>query len=194
MTRTLLATVVLALAADLLGSEVGIATMALAMDALTNFLADQILSAPPARDGDTIGDVTLALLIARGDASLGSDLLLALVLRLLERVSGALLAPLVTALEAGLVGTVGRLALVAAAMDAHADVLLDTVRLGRRGKGQVSRLDVEAVLLEQGLSTLSGAHDGRRGGGVLGRAVRLVGGLVGGLLGEPGGSGAVKSC
>ena len=127
----------LALAANLLGTKIGIATMAHAMDALTNFLADQVLSAPPARNGDTIRDIALTFLIARGNSRPSGDLLFALVLRLLERVSGTVLASLVTALQANFVGTVRGVALVATAVDSHADILLDTLGLRRRRKLQV---------------------------------------------------------
>ena len=162
----------LAIGAHLLGRKVGIAAMALAVDALADLLADQVLAAAAAGDGDAVGDVAAALLVA--DLGLSRELLLALVLGLLDGVARALLAALVAAVLARLVGAVRRVALVARAVHTHANVLLHTLTLGRRRQRQVGGLDVEAVLLEEGLGTLGSRLGGRGGLRVLGRAGRLL--------------------
>lgn len=66
LTRALLATVVLAVTANLLSSKVGIATVALAVDTHADGLADEIGSAIARGDGDAVGNVALALLSKLG--------------------------------------------------------------------------------------------------------------------------------
>jgi hypothetical protein len=173
---------VLAFGADLLGTKICVAAVAFAVHPLAHFLVDQILTASPARNGEAIRNVSLALLVTR--RSLCGDLLgaLALVLRLLDRVSGAPLAPLVATLKAGLVGSVRGVALVARAMDSHANVLLDAGARRSGGERQVGCLDIEAVFLEEGLGALRGAHHWRRGGWDSGRSVGF--GLFGGEAGR----------
>jgi hypothetical protein len=181
MAGTLLAAVVLALAADLLRTEVGVTAMALAMHSLAHLLANQILSTPSARDSNSISNISLPLLVTR--RSFRRDLLLALILRLLDGMTRALLASLVAAFEACLVGSIRSIALVASTMDAHTDILLHPLDTRSGRQRQVGGLEVEAVLLEQGLGTFRSAHGRRRGGRDLGRPVRLVLRLLAGLRG-----------
>ena len=65
----------LALAALLLTTKVGFATMAGAVNTLSDLLADQILTASLAGDGDAVGDVALALLVTDFGVVLGRCLL-----------------------------------------------------------------------------------------------------------------------
>jgi hypothetical protein len=179
-TRALLATVVLAVGADLLGTKICVAAVALAVHPLANCLVDQILTTSPARNGEAIRNVSLALLVT--GCSLRSELLraLAFVLRLLDRVSGAPLAPLVATFKAGLIGSVRGVTLVARTMDSHANVLLDAWAGRSGGERQVSCFDFEAVFLEKSLGALRGAHHWRRGGWDFGRSVRFgLGGAAG---------------
>ena len=146
-----------ALVAHLLGSEIGLAAMARAMHALADLFVDQVLSTPAAPDGDAVHDVSGALLVAGrlGDVALGLlRLLMAMALALLGGVPGALLAPQVATLEAGLVGAVGSVALVAGAVDPHADIFLDPLGVGVGASGKIGRSDIKTMLLEEKLSPL----------------------------------------
>lgn len=145
------------------------------MHTLSNLLVDQVLTTTTTRDGDSVHEISTALLVTRSGDSLGSNLLLALVLALLERLARASLASLVSTLGASLVGSVGGFALVAGAVHTHADVLLNTLCLGSGAEGQVRRLNLKTVFLEKSLGAFGGGHVGRRSGGVLRRAVWLVG-------------------
>jgi len=160
--RALLATVVAAIAADLYRAEISLAAMAFAMNPLTHRLANEIAVAGAAGDGDSVGEVVLALLVSNL-LPLLALLLLLLLLGLLGRIARALLAPLMTALIAGLFGAVGSLALVARAMNTHANVLLDTLGGGLlRLDGPVRDVDAQAVLLEESLGAFGGRLDRRR--------------------------------
>jgi hypothetical protein len=154
------------------GDEQGVALVAGAADTLLRGLVGQ-LSARLGRDGQQ-------LLLLGGD---GAFLLLLLALVTggpLLGVAGAFLAALVLALGADFVGAVRVSAVVAGAVDAHADGLLDTLHVdGFGGRGDpLVRLQGQAVLCKQ------------RAGSLLleGAAVELLGDWVG-ALGHGGGGG-----
>jgi hypothetical protein len=193
--RTLLAASMLALCAGLLAGEVGFAAMALAVDTLPDRLANEVLAASLAGDGDAVRDIALALLVANLCVGLGLrerclGCLFALVLRLFGtaiapsvailmdpnrqgniREAGAFLATLVVAFTAFLVGTEGGVAFVTSAVDTHADFLVLTFAGGNVANRPILGAEFDTVLLEQSLGTLgSGDGSGRSSG----RFLRLL--------------------
>lgn len=150
----------IALAAFLLTSKVRFATVAGAVNTLADLLADQILTASLAGDGDAVGDVALALLVTNFGVVLLKGFLL-LVLCLLGRETRALLAPLVVAFATLLVGSEGGLAFVAGAVNTHADLLVFALTGRVVANGPVLGAELETVLLEQSLGSL-GSRDGAR--------------------------------
>lgn len=172
--RAALAASVVAARTDFRALEVCVAAVALPMDALADCFPDQILTASLlAGHRKAVCNIAAPLLVARRGARLGSNLLLSFVFRPLNRIARTLLASLVGALGAHLVGSERSLALVAGAVNPHPDVLLNT--LSRRGGRQrpVARVDLNAMLPEQGLRALGSRHCRRRGCGDLGSTVRL---------------------
>jgi hypothetical protein len=152
VSRTEFTTRVRTLAANLLILEFRLATVTLAVDTLARRLVDQVLATLLGRNSEPVHNIAPALLIPR---RLGSKLLLALILRLLDRISRTSLAPLMATLETRLIRPIGRLALVTGAMDPHPNILLNPFSW-RLGGWPFGRLDVETVLLEQCLSTFGG--------------------------------------
>ena len=158
--------------------EQGLALVAVAAHTLLRRLVGQLLAIPG-------GDGQHALLLGQGLCSslLGLDLSL-LGGAFLLGVAGALLATLVLALCADLVGAVRGSAAVAGAVDTHADGLFDALDVHGQGRGgnPFVGLEGEAVLGEQSAGTLllhGGAlhgGDGRSGvlGGILGVVLESV--------------------
>jgi len=158
ITGAFLAASMFAALANLLVAEVGLATVALAVDTLADLLANQVRSSVTAWDGEAVRNITLTLL---AELLLQGGLLL--LLGLLSRVASASLAPLVSTGDADLVGAIGRLALVASAVDPHTDGLEDTLRLGSGLRsGPFAGLDLQSMLLKQGLGTLGSGEARRR--------------------------------
>lgn len=145
--RTLLATVVIALAADLLTAKCRLATMASAMNPLSDGPLNKVLTSGPAGQSDNILSGLL-------DNWLLIMILLVLALILLAREARALLAPPVTTAQTSRISTVAGVALVALAMDAHPDLLMDTFDGARSSLSPLRRDELETMLLEKSLSTL----------------------------------------
>lgn len=145
---TLCAADVLALLADGGGSgdEVGLALMAATADTLLGMAIDPLVAG-------LVGHGQVALLLASFGGLL---LLLGLFSRRLPlREARTLLAALVVALDADLCGAVAGAAMVAGAVDAHTNGLLDALDADGLGRGRdpFVRFQGETVLGEQGTST-----------------------------------------
>lgn len=153
VSRALCAAHVLAVLADGSGSrnKIGLALVAAAADALLDMAIDPLVAG-------LVGHGQEALLLASFGGLLGLLLLLQLGLlgrRPILRVAGTLLAALVVALGADLVSTVAGAAVMAAAVDAHADGLLDALDgdgLGR-GRDPFVGFQSETIFGKQGTST-----------------------------------------
>lgn len=131
------------------GDEHVVALVAGATDALARVLVDQLA----ARLGFQ-GEELLLLRLDLGGGGIGLGLLFGR--RLLLGVAGALLAALVLAVGADLVGAVCGAAVVAGAVHAHADGLLNPLHADGllRGGDPFVRLQGQAVLGEEGAGSL----------------------------------------
>jgi len=147
-------TLVLAGLADLdLCWELSLAMMAGTAHTHADRPADQILTTSAGWDGEFVLVTVLALSALAVTGAV-------LVLWLLGWEARASLAAAVLALGASLIGTEGGTTAMAVAVDSHTDLLVDTLTLWwSRGEAPVGWVDLESMLGEECLSTLSRRKD-----------------------------------
>ena len=135
--------------------EEGVAFVAVATHALLGVFAVHLVAGLAVEHLEGMfGSGFLVVLACCSETPDGRFLALAVFGRALGGEAGALLAARVVAVRAELVGPEGRLASVALPVHAHADFLLHSLRVVFQRWGPFAGFEGEAVLLEEGASSL----------------------------------------